>query len=49
MSEFRNCTFVELTQVFYKRHQKAQNDKQIYMELKTMKQKEIKRVEVYYE
>jgi hypothetical protein len=28
---------------------KNQNDEQIYMELKNMKQEEIKRVEVYYE
>jgi hypothetical protein len=30
-------------------HQKAQNDEQIYMELKNMKQEETKRVKVYYE
>jgi hypothetical protein len=49
MLEFPNCTFSELTQAFCKCHQKIQNDEQIYMELKNMKQEEIKRVEVYYE
>jgi hypothetical protein len=41
MSKFPNCIFLELTQAFYKHHQKIQNDEQIYM-----KQKETKRVEV---
>jgi hypothetical protein len=49
MSKFPNFTFSELTQAFYKRHRKTQNDEQIYMELKNMKQKETKRVDVYYE
>jgi hypothetical protein len=40
---------LKLTQTFYKRHRKTQNDEQIYMELKNMKQEEIERVEVYYE
>jgi hypothetical protein len=49
MSEFLDCTFLELTQAFCKCHQKNQNDEQIYMELKNMKQEEIERVEVYYD
>jgi hypothetical protein len=49
MLEFLNCIFLELTQAFCKRHHKTQNDEQIYMELKNMKQEEIERVEVYYE
>ncbi len=49
MSKFPNYIFKELTQAFCKCHRKIQNDKQIYMELKNMKQEETKRVEVYYE
>jgi hypothetical protein len=37
MLKFPNCTFSNLTQAFYKHHQKTQIDKQIYMELKNMK------------
>jgi hypothetical protein len=44
MSKFPNCIFLE-----FKHHRKIQNDKQIYMELNNKKQKETKRVEVYYE
>jgi hypothetical protein len=49
MSKVHNCIFFELTQVFCKHHHKTQNDKQIYMELKNMKQEETKRGELYYE
>jgi hypothetical protein len=49
MLEFLNCIFSKLPQAFCKCHWKIQNDKHIYMELKNMKQEEIKRVEVYYE
>jgi len=49
MLEFLDCIFLELAQAFCKRHQKTQNDEQIYMELKNVKQEEIERVEVYYE
>jgi hypothetical protein len=49
MSKFPYCTFSELTHAFCKCHQKIQNDEQIYMELKNMKQEETKRVEIYYE
>jgi hypothetical protein len=49
MSKFLDCTFSKLTHAFCKYHQKTQNDKQIYMELKNMKEEETKRVEVYYE
>ncbi len=48
MSKFPDYTFLELTQTFCKCHQKTQNDEQIYMELKNMKQKKIEKVEVYY-
>ncbi len=37
MSKFLDCIFSELTHAFYKRYQKIQNDKKIYMELKNMK------------
>jgi hypothetical protein len=49
MLEFLDYIFLELTQTFCKCHQRTQNDEQIYMELKNMKQEEIERVEVYYE
>jgi len=49
MLEFLDCIFLELTHAFCKCHQKIQSDKQIYMELKNMKQEKTKRVEVYYE
>jgi hypothetical protein len=49
MSKFLNYIFSKLTQAFCKRHRKAQNDKQIYMELKNTKPKETEKVEVYYE
>ncbi len=37
MLEFPNYVFFELTQTFYKCHQKTQNDEQIYMEFKNIK------------
>jgi len=40
MSKYPNYIFSKFTQAFCKCHQKIQNDKQIYMELKNMKQKE---------
>ncbi len=40
MSEFPNYIFSELTHEFCKCHRKTQNDEQIYMELKNMKQEE---------
>jgi hypothetical protein len=49
MLKFLNCTFSKLTQAFCKCHRNIQNDEQMYMELKNMKQEETKRVEVYYE
>jgi hypothetical protein len=49
MSKFLDYIFLELTHAFCKRHQKIQNDKQIYMDLKNMKQEETQKVEVYYE
>jgi len=49
MLEFPDYTFLELTQAFCKHHQKTQNDEQIYMELKNMKQEETENVQVYYE
>jgi hypothetical protein len=49
MSKKFDCIFSQFTHTFYKRHRKTQNDEQIYMDLKNMKQEETKRVEVYYE
>jgi len=49
MSKFLECTFSELIHALCKHHRKTQNDEQIYMELKNMKQEEIERVEVYHE
>jgi hypothetical protein len=49
MSKFLDNIFLKLIEAFCKCHQKIQNDKQIYMELKNMKQTETKKVEVYYE
>jgi hypothetical protein len=49
MLEFLDYIFLKFTQAFCKHHQKIQNDEQIYLELKNMKQKEIERVEIYYE
>ncbi len=45
MSKFLDCTFFELTQMFYKCHWKTQNDEHIYMGLKDIKQGETKQVE----
>jgi hypothetical protein len=49
MLEFLDYIFLKFTQAFCKHHRKIQNDEQIYLELKNMKQKEIERVEIYYE
>jgi hypothetical protein len=49
MLEFPNYIFSKLIEAFCKHHWKTQNDKKLYMELKNMKRKETKRVEVYYE
>ncbi len=49
MLEFLDYNFFELMQVFNKHHHKMQNDKHIYMELKSIKQGETKWVKVYYE
>jgi len=49
MLKFPNYSFFELMQVLCKHHHKMQNDKQIYMELKSIKQGETKWVKVYYE
>jgi hypothetical protein len=48
MSEFHDYIFSKFIRAFCKCHHKIQNDKQIYMELKNMKQEDITRVEVYY-
>ncbi len=45
-SKFLDCTFFELTQMFYKCHWKIQNDEHIYMGFKNIKQGEIKQVEM---
>jgi hypothetical protein len=49
MSKKIYSIFLKLTQAFCKCRQKIQNDEQIYMELKKIKQRKIKQVEVYYE
>jgi hypothetical protein len=49
MSYFLDYNFSELTQAFCKCYCKTQNDEQIYMELKNIKQGETKWIEVYYE
>jgi len=41
--------YFKLTQAFCKCRQKIQNHEQIYMELKNIKQRNIKQVKVYYE
>ncbi len=38
MSKFPDCIFSKFTQAFCKHHWKTQNDEQIYMEMKNMKQ-----------
>jgi hypothetical protein len=48
MLKFPNCIYLEFIQTFCKCHKNIQNDVEIYMELKNMKQEETKRVEVYY-
>jgi hypothetical protein len=49
MLEFLDYMFFKLTQTFHKCHRKTQNDGQIYMEFKNIKQGETEQVEVYYE
>jgi hypothetical protein len=49
MSRYPNYIFSKFIHAFCKCHQKIENDEQIYMELNNIKQKETKRVEVYYE
>jgi hypothetical protein len=46
---FHNYIFFGLTHMFCKCHQKTQNNEQIYMVFKNIKQGETKQVEVYYE
>jgi hypothetical protein len=49
MGDYLNYTFAELQLVFCKRYRKVQNDEQVYLQLKNMKQAKNERVEVYYE
>jgi len=49
MGDYPDCTFVELQLAFCKRYQKVQNDEQVYLYLKNMKQEKNERVEVYHE
>jgi hypothetical protein len=44
MLKFHDYIFLEFTYAFCKHHRKIHNDKQIYMELKNMKEKEIEKV-----
>ncbi len=49
MGDYLDCTFVELQLAFCKRYRKVQNDEQVYLYLKHMKQEKNERVEVYHE
>jgi hypothetical protein len=49
MLEFPNIFFRSLHKYFANVIKKTRNDEKIYLELKNVKQEEIKRVEVYYE
>jgi hypothetical protein len=49
LGDYPNCTFVELQLACCKRYIKDQNDEQVYLQLKNMKQEKNERMEVYYE
>ncbi len=49
LGDYLYYTFVELQLAFCKRYRKVQNDEQVYLQLKNMKQEKNERVEVYYE
>jgi hypothetical protein len=49
MGKYLDCTFAELLLAFCKKYRKVQNDEQVYLKLKNMKQEKNERVEVYYE
>jgi hypothetical protein len=44
MLEFLDCIFSKLTHAFCKHHQQIQNDEEIYIKLKNMKQEETEKV-----
>jgi hypothetical protein len=49
LGDYPNCTFAKLQLAFCKRYIKDQNDEQVYLQLKNMKQENNERMEVYYE
>jgi len=49
MGHYPDYTFVGLQMAFCKRYKKVQNDEQVYLQLKNMKQEKNEKVEVYYE
>jgi len=48
MGDYPNCTFAKLQLTFCKQFRTFQNDEQVYLQLKNMKQKKNEKVEVYY-
>jgi hypothetical protein len=44
-----NCRLIDLEQAFYRHYRTMQNDEQVYLQLKNLKQESLKRIEVYYE
>jgi hypothetical protein len=44
-----NCRFANLKQAFYRRYQIMQNDEQVHLQLKNLKQKSTDKIDVYYE
>ncbi len=49
MGDYPNCTFAKLQLTLCKQFITFQNDEQVYLQLKSMKQKKNEKVEVYYE
>jgi hypothetical protein len=49
MGDYPDYTFTKLQLVFCKRYIKVQNDEQVYLQLKNMKQQNSERMEDYYE
>ncbi len=49
MQSHPSCIFLELEVAFYERYYIVQNDEQVYMALRVIKQGNDEKVEVYYE
>jgi hypothetical protein len=49
MGDYLGCIFAKLQLTFYKQFRIVQNDEQVYLQLKNMKQEKNERLEVYYE